>query len=143
MAAGFITLEIATTEHPVLKAEVRDVELPGADGALGILPQHAPLLTKLGAGELIFTPVDGSAKRFIVVTGGYAEVLPDHVRVLALKAEHASDIDIARAKEALRRAEDRLSNPKADLDTARALNAMHRAQARLACAKHASGSKGK
>ena len=72
----------------------------------------------------------------MTLTGGWAEVLPDHVRVLAASAEFADEIDVARAQEALSRATERLLHPAADLDTARALNAMQRAQARLATARH-------
>jgi F-type H+-transporting ATPase subunit epsilon len=135
--AGSITLEVATPERPLLVEQVRQVELPGLNGALGILPDHAALLTELGEGELVYTPVDGGTPRYMAVSGGWAEVLPDHVRVLAIRAELSSEIDVTRAEEALKRAEERLLNPKADLDTARALNALHRAQARLACARHA------
>lgn len=134
--AGSITLEVATPERPMLKEQVKEVELPGLNGALGILPEHAPLLTELGSGELSYI-VEGSGRKYMAISGGWAEVLPDHVRVLAIRAELSSEIDVRRAQEALKRAEDRLSNPKADLDTARALNAMKRAQARLTCAQHA------
>jgi F-type H+-transporting ATPase subunit epsilon len=75
------------------------------------------------------------------VCGGVVEVLPDHVRVLASKAERANDIDIKRAEESLKRSNERLLHPTADLDVARALNAMRRAQARLAAAKEAGAHK--
>lgn len=133
--AGSITLEVATPERLLLKDQVREVELPGANGAIGVLPDHAPLLTELGAGELSYV-VEGAPKKFLSITGGWAEVLPDHVRVLARSAEFADEIDVARAQESLNRANERLLHPAADLDTARALNAMRRAQARLAAAKH-------
>jgi F-type H+-transporting ATPase subunit epsilon len=75
------------------------------------------------------------------VSGGYLEVLPDHVRVLAVSAEFADNIDMKRAEEALKRAEERLAHPVPDLDVARAINAMRRAQARLEASRHAAGQK--
>lgn len=136
--AASITLEIATPERMILKEQVSEVEVPGANGALGILPQHAPLLSELGAGELSYVP-EGAARKFIAIGGGWVEVLPDRVRVLATSAEHGDAIDLKRAESAMRRAEDRLSNPKEDLDVARAINALKRAEARLAAARHLRG----
>lgn len=133
--AGVLHLEIATPERLLLREQVSDVVLPGASGALGILPDHAPLLTELGPGELVYTPLGGQRK-FIAIRGGWAEVLPDHVRVLATGAEFADEIDIKRAEEALRRAEANLSSAKEDLDTVKALNKMRRAQARIEAARH-------
>lgn len=133
--AGALHLEIATPERLLLREQVGEVVLPGATGALGILPGHAPLLTELGPGELVYTPLGGQRK-FIAIRGGWAEVLPDHVRVLATGAEFADEIDIQRAEEALRRAEASLSSAKEDLDTVKALNKMRRAQARLEAARH-------
>ncbi len=71
----------------------------------------------------------------MALSGGYVEVLPDQVRVLASTAEAADEIDVKRAEEALKRAEERISHPSAELDVARALNAMKRAQTRLAAAR--------
>jgi F-type H+-transporting ATPase subunit epsilon len=132
--AGVITLEVATPERLLLKEQVTEVELPGANGAMGILPDHAPLLSELGSGPLGYTS-PGAGRKYMAISGGYVEVLPDHVRVLADKAEFASEIDLARAEKALERANERLAPPPADLDVARALNAMHRAKARIEAAK--------
>ena len=134
--AATLHLEVATPERLLLKEEVTEVQVPAANGAIGVLPEHAPLLSELGSGELIYTPV-GSPRKFMAVAEGYVEVLPDRVRVLAFRAEFADEIDVRRAQEALKRAEERLARPIADLDTARAINAMRRAQARLAAAEHA------
>jgi len=128
--AGTLRLEVATPERLLLKEQVKQVEVPGAGGALGILPEHAPLLTELGCGALVYTLETGQQK-CMAICGGYAEVGPDLVRVLATKAENADEIDAARAEKALQRANERLLHPTADVDVARALNAAARAQARL------------
>lgn len=133
--AATITLEIATPERLILKEQVSEVEVPGANGAMGILPQHAPLLSELIAGEISYVP-EGAPRKYIAIGSGWVEVLPDRVRVLARTAELGDAIDIQRADSALKRAEGRLLSPKADLDVARALNSLKRAQARLAAAKH-------
>jgi F-type H+-transporting ATPase subunit epsilon len=138
--SGTLTLEIATPERPLLKEQVTMATIPGANGALGILPEHAPLLSELGSGVLSYTPA-GSQTKYMSVSGGYLEVLPDHVRVLAVSAEFADNIDMKRAEEALKRAEERLAHPVPDLDVARAINAMRRAQARLEASRHAAGQK--
>ncbi|WP_321473669.1 F0F1 ATP synthase subunit epsilon [uncultured Paludibaculum sp.] len=136
--SGLLTLEVATPERMLLKEQVKDVTVPGLDGELGILPEHAALLSELGSGPLVYELQNGQ-KKYISICGGYVEVLPDHVRVLAAQAENASEIDAKRAEVALQRANERLLHPTADLDVARALNAMKRAQARLAVAKQAAG----
>ncbi|MGJ5814901.1 F0F1 ATP synthase subunit epsilon [Paludibaculum fermentans] len=136
--SGLLTLEVATPERLLLKEQVKGVTVPGLDGELGILPEHAPLLSELGCGPLSFELENGQ-KKYISICGGYVEVLPDHVRVLAAQAENASEIDAKRAETALQRANERLLHPTADMDVARALNALKRAQARVAVAKIAAG----
>lgn len=133
--AGSLTLEIATPERMLLKEQVSEVEVPGTGGAMGILPEHAPLLSELGSGELAYTPV-GAARKYIAIIGGWVEVLPDRIRVLAERAEFGREIDLDRAEKALERATERLAHPVADTDIARALNAMNRAKARIEAAKH-------
>jgi len=133
--AGSLSLEVSTPARMLLKEIVSEVEIPGSNGALGILPEHAPLLSELGSGELAYTPV-GATRKFIAVNGGWVEVLPDRVRVLAERAEFGGEIDLARAEKALDRAMDRLAHPVPDTDVARAINAMNRAKARIEAAKH-------
>lgn len=128
--AATLRLEVATPERLLLKEQVTQAEIPGRDGALGILPEHAPLLSELGSGPLTFVLENGQ-KKVMAVSGGYVEVGPDFVRVLANRAESADDIDVKRATVALQRANERLLSPPADLDVVRALNAARRAQARL------------
>ena len=129
-------MEVATPDRLLLKEQVSEAQIPGAEGMMGILPEHAPLISALGIGELSYNVA--GVRRWMAIHGGLVEVLPDHVSVLANKAEFADEVDVKRAEESLKRANERLLNPKADLDTARALNAMRRAQARLGCASHAS-----
>lgn len=126
-------LEIATPERLVLKEDVKDAQIPAKEGYLGVLPDHAPLLSELGIGELKYT--SGSGPKSLVVAGGWVEILENHVRVLADTAERADEIDVARAQKALARANERVTKPTAEVDIARALNAMKRAQARLDAAK--------
>ena len=132
--AGTFLLEIATPERLLFHDQASEAQIPAANGYLGILPEHSPVLAELGTGELTF--VVGGRRQSLAIDGGWVEVLPDHVRVLANHAERASEIDIQRAQEALHRAQERLGHPVPDMDVARALNALKRAQARLASAEH-------
>jgi F-type H+-transporting ATPase subunit epsilon len=136
--AGTLLLEVATPERLMLKEKVSEVEVPGADGELGILPEHAALLSELGSGLLRYT-VDGGRPRYLSISGGWVEVNANTVRVLANTAEHGDAIDTQRAQDALQRANQRLLNPTGDVDIGRALNALKRAQARLEAAKLAGG----
>lgn len=132
MAASF-QLEIATPERLLIREQVTEAQIPAANGYLGILPGHSPLLAELGTGDLSY--VSEGRRQDLAVNGGWVEVLPDHVRVLATSAERAAEIDIARAEASLRRANERLTNPVPGVDVARALNAAKRAQARLDAAR--------
>jgi F-type H+-transporting ATPase subunit epsilon len=136
--AGTILLEVATPERLMLKETVTEVEVPGANGELGILPEHAPLLSELGAGVLRYI-IPGQPPRCLCVSGGWVEVSQHSVRVLANTAERGDEIDLKRAQDALQRANQRLLNPTGDVDIARALNALKRAQARLDASKFATG----
>ena len=137
MAETFL-LEVATPERRLVHEPVSEAQVPGESGFLGLLPGHAPLLGQLGVGELGYKTKDGKA-HVVTVSGGYVEVSPNKVRVLADAAELASEIDAARAEAALKRANDRLSKIDGIVDTARAINAMKRAQARLEMAKKYGG----
>lgn len=133
--AGLLRLEVATPERMLLKENVRQAQIPAANGYLGVLPDHAPLLAELGVGALVYELENGQ-KKWMSVIGGYVEVGPDRIRVLANRAENADEIDLARAQAALKRAEERILNPLPGVDVARALNALERAQARLEAAAH-------
>lgn len=131
--ADKILLEVVTPEKKVLSEQVDIVVAPGEEGEFGVLPNHIPFLTKIKVGELRFR-VGGSA-RYVSVMGGYAEVLPDRVTVLATAAEEATEIDVIRAKAARERAERRLSEAKDRLEFVRAQAALQRAIARLKVAE--------
>ena len=127
-------LEIATPERLVIAERATEAQIPAKDGYIGVLPGHAPLLSEMGVGTLAYM-VDGQARN-IVVSGGFLEVLPDFVRVLADAAERPPEIDRARAEAALKRAQERLNAPaSAGIDIARALNSLKRAQARVAASR--------
>lgn len=131
---GTLLLEIATPERLLVREEVSEVYIPAADGMIGILPEHAALLSALGVGEVSFTQATG--RRTVFVAGGWVEVLNNEVRILADSAEDTGEIDTARAEQALKRAAERLNAPaSAGVDVARAVNAMRRAEARLAAAR--------
>jgi F-type H+-transporting ATPase subunit epsilon len=127
-------IDIVTAERVVYSAEADIVIAPGVEGQLGILPHHAPLMTILQAGELVVRR--GGEESSLAISGGFLEVRPDRVIVLADQAERAEEIDIARAEEARKRAEQRLTDRHVPgLDTARAESALRRAIARLTVAE--------
>jgi F-type H+-transporting ATPase subunit epsilon len=124
-----LKFEIVTAERVVYSDEVDMVIAPGTVGELGVLPHHAPLLTSLNVGELRVRK--GNEEVDIFVSGGFLEVLSDKVVVLADTAERAEEIDIARAEEAKRRAEERLRARAEEVDVARAEAALRRSLMRL------------
>jgi F-type H+-transporting ATPase subunit epsilon len=130
-----IRCEIVTAERTVFEGDVDMVVAPGIQGQLGILPHHAPLMTALTYGELVLHR-EGQDDEFIAIGGGFLEVGPDHVTILADSAERAEDIDESRAEEALRRAEELMAQTqKEDVDLARAEAALRRSLIRLKVAK--------
>lgn len=131
--ANKILLEIVTPEKKVLSEEVDIVVAPGEEGEFGVLPNHIPFLSQLKVGELRFRI--GSSARYVAIMGGYAEVLPDHVTVLAPAAEEAIEIDVIRARAARERAERRLAEAKDRMEFTRAQAALQRAIARLRIAE--------
>ena len=129
-----LRLEIVTQERVAYSGEVDMVIAPGADGVLGILPHHAPLITALIPGELRIKR--GEEEESFAIGGGFMEVLPDRVTVLADSAERAEEIDVERAEAARRRAEARLQGrTQEEVDFARAEAALHRAIVRLKVAE--------
>lgn len=129
-----LQLEVITAEREVLREEVEIVVAPGREGELGILPRHAPLLTSLQAGELRARK-PGGEEIILAVSGGFLEVLPNRVIVLADAAEQAEEIDVARAEEARRRAQARLQQGGAETDLAAAQASLQRAVVRLRIAE--------
>jgi F-type H+-transporting ATPase subunit epsilon len=124
-----LRLEFVTPERALVHDDVDEVEIPGEDGYFGVLPGHAPLLAALRPGELWYRK--GGETYYAFVAGGFVEVLPDRVAILAQVAEKAEDIDIQRAEASKRRAEGRLARPTADLDAERARIALLRSLMRL------------
>lgn len=114
--AEILKLEVVTPERRAIQTEASEVQLPGSDGYLGILPGHAPLLTELGTGELSYQ--GGGTTFYIAVFGGYAEVLPDRVIALAEAVERPEEIDVERARAAKQAAEKILSTPNISLEEA-------------------------
>ena len=127
-------IEIATPERLLVREQALRAQIPGKEGYLGILPDHAALLSELGVGVLTFAS-EGGGKYSLAVHGGYVEVLQNHVRVLADLAEHGSEIDVARAERALKAREGELINASVGADPAAALAAVMRAQARIEAAR--------
>ncbi|MBI4161227.1 MAG: F0F1 ATP synthase subunit epsilon [Acidobacteria bacterium] len=129
MPARAIRIEVVTPERRVLAEEVQEVVLPGEMGYFGVLPGHAPLLSALVVGEVMYRA--GVRARFLAVGDGFAEVLPDRVSVLVRTAERAEEIDVERARRSLERAQERLREWKRDLDFARARSSLQRAFVRI------------
>jgi F-type H+-transporting ATPase subunit epsilon len=92
-----IKLEIVTPERLVFDETVDAVTLPGSEGELGILPHHAPLVSTLGVGELRIR--SGGQEEYFAIAGGFVQVLPDKVVVMAETADIASEIDLEKAAE--------------------------------------------
>ena len=128
-----IKLDVVTAEQVVFSGDVDVVVAPGIEGELGILPHHAPLMTMLQPGELRINK--GGDEQRLAVSGGFLEVRPDRVIVLADAAERAEEIDVHRAEEAKRRAEESLKAGAPGMDIAGAEAALHRAVARLGVAE--------
>jgi F-type H+-transporting ATPase subunit epsilon len=131
-----LRMEFVTPDRAIVHEDVDEVQLPGEEGYFGVLPGHAPLLAALRTGEMWYRK--GAEKRYAFIAGGFAEVLPDRVSILAEIAERAEDIDLQRAESAKRRAEERLAKPTiVDFDYERARIALIRATARLDVARQA------
>ncbi len=130
--AGNIRFEVVTPEKVVVDEEAQIVAAPGLLGEFGVLVGHTPFLTPLKTGVIHYTDAGGK-ERFVFVSGGFAETLPDKITILAESAERRSDIDLERAKAAVERAQKRLEEErgKEDIDFIRAKAALERALVRL------------
>lgn len=139
MLPEHLELEIVTPEKHMLAETVDYVELPGQEGYMGILPGHAPLLSELGMGTLFYRK--GAEVRYFAALGGFVEVLPGRVIVLADACERAGEIDVERARAALERAKSELAKAgSADKNAAEVTLAMNRAVARIEAASKAGAS---
>jgi F-type H+-transporting ATPase subunit epsilon len=133
--ADTFQLEIVTPEKKVVETKAEEVQIPGKNGYLGVLPGHAPLITELAVGEITFR--EAGHEQRLAVAWGFAEVLPDKVTILAETAERPSEIDVERCRRAKQRAEQRLASGDPNVDVERALDALQRAEARLNVAQKA------
>ncbi len=122
-------VDVVTAERQLYSGEADTVLAPGSEGQLGILPRHAALLTTLKVGELLIKL--GGAEEPFFVSGGFLEVSDNRVTVLAETAEHAEEIDQARAEAARRRAQDLLAQSQSDVERAELMGALERAVARI------------
>jgi F-type H+-transporting ATPase subunit epsilon len=122
-------LEIVTPEKMVVRDVAEEMQIPGKDGYLGILPGHAPLITELAVGEITYRKENST--HHLAVAWGFAEVLPDKVTILAETAERAEDIDTRRAQEAKQRAESALASSYTEEDFKRTSGDLKRADTRL------------
>lgn len=133
-----IALEVVTPDRRVVQETVDEVQVPGSQGYLGVLPGHAPLMTDLGIGMLSYRKDDSWA--YLTAIEGFAEVLPGRVIILAERCERAEEIDIERARRAAARAEERLEKMHdPEVDWQRAQAALERALVRVQVAAKAGG----
>ena len=125
-----LSLQIITPERIVFdENDVESLTVPGADGELTILPQHAALMTALKPGPVVMRR--GGEEIDLALSGGFMEVRDDKIILLADTAERSDEIDAARAEEARKRAQEQIAERATDIDFARAFAALERAQARL------------
>ena len=141
-AAGRLRLEILTIERHLFDAEVSMVIAPGAAGVVGVLPHHQPMLITLEHGELVIR-VEGEQDRYVAIGGGLMQVLPDHVVVLADRAEHAAEIDLELAEAAHRRAVETLERGPTGIELGHAHDALRHSATRLAVARRHHGRSGR
>src|SRR5258708_5010618 len=133
MADSF-DIEIATPERLLARERAVRAQIPAKDGFIGVLPDHAALLSELGIGALTYTTASDQLFS-IAISGGFLEILDNVVRVLSDVAEKGQEIDVSRAEKALKRAQGAIVNPALGIDIASALIASRRAQARIDAAR--------
>ena len=129
------SLRVVSVERSLFEGEVEFIIANGADGELGVLARHAPLMTILKPGPLRIQEVMGGPEQLLFVGGGFLEVLPDRVTVLADVAEHADEISIERAEEARHRAQEKLAGTLTTAEETEFQNALAMAEARLRLAR--------
>ena len=133
--ADTLLFQLVSPERLLVETQVTEVQVPARDGYIGVLPGHAPLLSELKAGGVL-TYEEAGTKKVLAVYGGFVEVLPDRVRVLADSAEHKEDIDAAAAQRELAEALREVDNIMAGAaDPAVALDQAMRAQAKVDAVK--------
>ena len=134
-----LQVDIVTAEGRIFAGETDTLTAPGSDGQLTILPSHAPLITSLEDGDLKY--MDNGTEHHIALLGGFMEVNENKVTVLANAAEDEGAIDLERAEEAMRKAQQRLAERSGDIDIERALASLRRARVRVNVARRR-GSRG-
>jgi len=132
-----LALDIVTPEKRIVSMPVDEVVIPGTEGSMGVRPGHAPLLTGLDVGELMYRR--GTTKHYVAIAQGFAEVLPTRVTVLAEVAERAEEIDRERAGKARDRALERLQAHDPEVDFERAQIALRKSHIRLLCSSKGGG----
>jgi len=134
--ADTFDIEIATPERLLAREKAVRSQIPAKDGYIGVLPDHAPLVSELGIGALTYTTPNNQFFSMSIV-GGFLEINDNVVRVLSDVAEKGHEIDVSRAEQALKRAQEAMINPALGIDIASALTAALRAQARIDAARKA------
>jgi F-type H+-transporting ATPase subunit epsilon len=132
--ADTFEIEIATAERLLAREQAIRAQIPAADGYIGVLPDHAPLLSELGIGAMTYT-TPGDHRFSLAVRGGFLEIHNNVVRVLVDIAEKADEIDVSQAEKDLKQAQDAMINPALGIDIASALIAARHAQARIDAAR--------
>jgi F-type H+-transporting ATPase subunit epsilon len=133
--ADTLHLQVATPERQLVDESAVRVEIPGKNGYLGILPDHAPLLSELGAGVLSYS--SDSQDKLLAIEGGFVEVLNNEVRVLAERAEFGREIDLDHARRQLAEAQQKIMQPLGAAESEAALRKVAIAQARVEAAERA------
>jgi F-type H+-transporting ATPase subunit epsilon len=131
--AETLNLQVATPERQLVNQAVKEVELPGRNGHIGVLPDHAPLLGMLGAGQITYS--GSGERRPIVVSGGFIEILNNEVRVLAERADFANEIDAEEARRELAETQKAVDGLAPDANVEQALEQLKAAQARVDAAE--------
>ena len=132
--ADTFEIEIATPERLLAREKAIRAQIPAAEGYIGVLPDHAPLLSELGIGAMTYTTPDDH--RFsLAIRGGFLEINNNVVRVLTDVAEKGNEIDVSQAQKDLKHAQDAMINPALGIDIASALIAVRHAQARIDAAR--------
>jgi F-type H+-transporting ATPase subunit epsilon len=134
--ADMFDIEIATPERLLSSEKAVRAQIPAKDGYIGVLPDHAALLSELGIGALTYT-TSGDHRFSLAVAGGFLEIKDNVVRVLTDEAERGHEIDVSKAEKDLKQAQDAMINPALGIDIASALIAARHAQARIDAARKA------
>jgi F-type H+-transporting ATPase subunit epsilon len=132
--ADTFEIEIATPERLLAREQAIRAQIPAAEGYIGVLPDHAPLLSELGIGAMTYT-TPGDHRFTLAIRGGFLEIYNNVVRVLVDIAEKADEIDVSQAEKDLKQAQDDMINPALGIDIASALIAARHAQARIDAAR--------